>query len=314
MKNLAFIFAVISWTIISVTANAADRITPPGSHISLEPPAGFLLSKTFAGFAAPSDNASIVLTEFPAESWQQLRQGITAEAMAQHGMRLLSTETIDGLPYEQVTARAEQRLGNQLFDKWLMFFNAKDFVGIVTVTIASPAPPRLSDAIVRAALASVRRASSEASGNPVAALPFTVQAAARFKYRKALSGRGLVLKETPPPPEGQPDDVGFIVTLAGDAPIAAADQQRFAEQQFLTSRAITDKNIQSTKPLQVTDGTGFEILAQGKQASGRPLRYLFVVVYPSGHPFVMVGSAPSERFDEALPDFRAMIESFRSKL
>jgi hypothetical protein len=183
---------------------------------------------------APSDNASIVLAELPAEGWQQLRQGITAEAMAQHGMRLLSRETIDGLPYEQITVRAEQRIGNQLFDKWLMFFDAKSFVGIVTVSIASPVPARLSDAVIRAVLASVR-VSSEASGNPVAALPFSLQPTARFKYRKTLAGRGFMLKETPPPPEGQLDDVGFVVTLAGDAPIAAADQQRFAEQQFLAS-------------------------------------------------------------------------------
>ena len=58
---------------------------------------------------------------------------------------------------------------------------------------------------------------------------------------------------------------------------------------------------------------GFEYLAQGKGISGRPLRYLVVALYPSARPFVLLGMAPPERFDEALPEFRAMVESFRAK-
>jgi len=174
-------------------------------------------------------------------------------------------------------------------------------------------PPVIADSVIRAALASVR-VSTETSVDPVAALPFSVTPAARFHYRKTLSGRSLILKETPPPPEGQLDDVGFLVALANDTAIAAADQQRFGEQQFMASKAIADKSILSTKPLQISGMAGFEYLAEGKQASGRPLRYLVVVLYPGGVPFLMIGSATPERFDEALPDFRAMVASFRSKL
>ena len=109
------------------------------------------------------------------------------------------------------------------------------------------------------------------------------------------------------------DDVGFIVSLAADTTIASADQQRFGEQQFLVSKTITDKKILSSRPLTTANMAGFEYLAEGKGASGRPLRYLVVVLYPAGRPFVLLGIAPSERFEEALPEFRKMVESFRAK-
>jgi hypothetical protein len=104
--------------------------------------------------------------------------------MTKHGMRLLSNETIEGLPYEQITVRAEQRIGNQIFDKWLMIINGPDVEGMVTVSIAKPAPPQLSDAVIRAALASVR-INATASVDPIAALPFSIEPTARFTYRTA---------------------------------------------------------------------------------------------------------------------------------
>lgn len=293
-------------------ANAADPITPPGSRISLAPPKGFIVATTFSGFQDPANQASILLAEFPPVAFTQFRTGLTAEAMAKRGMRLLSTETIAGVPYEQITVRAEQRAGNQVFDKWLMVINGPDMTGMLTVSIAKPAPKQLSDAVIRAALASVR-INAAASSDPIAALPFSIEPTARFTYRKPLAGRGLLLKESPPPPEGKPDDIGFIVSLATEATIAPSDQQRFGEQQFLNSRTISEPKILSSKPLTTSNTAGFEYLGEGKGAGGRPLRYLIVTLFPSGRPFVLLGMAPPERFDEALPEFRAMVESFKAK-
>jgi hypothetical protein len=80
-------------------------------------------------------------------------------------------------------------------------------------------------------------------------------------------------------------------------------------------RPITDQSVKSAKPLQVGGIAGFEYLAQGKSAkTGQPLRILLVVLYPAGRPFMLMGLAPPARFDEALPDFRAVIGSFRPKV
>ncbi|MHC2618805.1 hypothetical protein ACVIW2_000837 [Bradyrhizobium huanghuaihaiense] len=315
IRQFAGGIALACWIVASTltSASVAEPIKPPGSRISLEPPKGFAVATTFSGFLDQEGSASIVLVEFPPAAFEQIRAGISAEAMARHGMRLLSTETIEGLPYEQVTVRAEQRTGNQTFDKWMLNVKGPDMVAIVTMSIPRPAPARLSDAVIRATLASVR-ISAVSTSDPIAALPFSIEPTSRFKYRKPLAGRGLLAKETPPPPEGKLDDVGFVVTLAADGIIAPSDQQAFGEQQFLMSKAITDKVILSSKPLQISGMPGFEYLAEGKQSSGRPLRYFVVALYPSGHPFLLMGMAPQERFDEALPEFRSMVESFRSKL
>jgi hypothetical protein len=314
MRQFAFrLFGALLVAVASsATASAAELITPKGSRIGIEPPPGFVPSATFSGFIDPTDKASITLTELPAPGGlDELRRGLSADAVAQHGMRLLATEKLDKLPYDNLAARAEQSVGDEVYDKWLLFFDGREFVGLVTVTVAKSS--RVTDAVVRTALESIR-ISAGPSGDPVAALPFSIAPASRFKYRLPVGGRSLMLKETPPPPQGEIDDVMFVTTLAGDTPIAAADQRRFGEQQFLASRAIADKTIVSTKPVEIAGASGFEYLGQGKQASGRSRRYLVVVLYPAGRPVVMMGSALSERFDEVLPEFHAMVESFRSKL
>src|SRR5437868_5869052 len=253
--------ALIGWLLANLANTAAaDPITPPGSRIGLEPPKGFAVASTFTGFLDQRDNASILLVEFPPIAFKQISAGLNAEAMAKHGLRLLSHETIEGLPYEQVTVRAEQSVGSQLFDKWMMTINGPDVVGMVTISVPKPAPSHLSDAVIRASLASVRF-SATTSVNPIAPLPFTIEPAARFKYRQPMAGRGLLLKETPPPPEGQLNDVSFITTLAGDTAIAPSDQPSFGEREFLASKAINDKVILSTKPVTTPNATGFEYLA-----------------------------------------------------
>jgi hypothetical protein len=313
MKNIVRSLALAIGLIASLASAFADPVTPPGSRLSLTPPKGFGVATTFTGFLDQASGASIMLVEFPPAGFRQISDGLNAESIAKHGMRLLSRETIDGLPYEQVTIRAEQRLNGQTFDKWMMTINGPDITGMVTVTLPKPAPARLSDTVIRAALGSVR-INATSAGDPIAALPFSIAPTARFKFQKPLAGRGLLFKETPPPPEGQLDDAGFIVTLAADATVASADQKDFGEQQFLNSKTITDKTVLSSKPITTSNASGFEFLAEGKQSSGRPERYLFVALYPAGHPFILMGFAPAERFDEALPDFRAMVESFRSKM
>lgn len=296
----------------SATTSAAGLITPKGSRIGIEPPPGFVASPTFSGFIDPSDKASITLTELPARGGlDEIRRGLSADAVAQHGMRLLSTEKLDKLPYDNLAARAEQPVGDEVYDKWLLFFDGKEFVGLVTVTTVKSS--RVTDAVVRTALESIRIGPGP-SGDPIAALPFSIEPGSRFKYRLPVGGRSLMLKETPPPPQGQIDDVMFVTTLAGDTPIATADQRRFGEQQFLASRAISDKSIESAKPVEIAGAPGFEFLGQEKQASGRPRRYLIVVLYPAGRPVVMMGSAPAEQFDEVLPEFHTMAASYRSKL
>ena len=183
MRLLAFGLA-LAGSLFAGLANAADPITPPGSRISLEPPKGFVVATTFTGFLNQPHNASILLAEFPPVAFAQFRNGLTADAMATRGMRLLSTETIERVPYEQITVRAEQRAGNQTFDKWLMVINGPDMTGMLTVTIAKPAPPQLSDAVIRAALASVR-INATASGDPIAALPFSVEPTRAFVSQAA---------------------------------------------------------------------------------------------------------------------------------
>ena len=130
--------------------------------------------------------------------------------MAKHGMRLLSNETIDGVPYEQITVRAEQRVGNQIFDKWLMTINGPDVVGIVIRL------DREACATAAVGCRDPRRACKRpgsmrtASVDPIAALPFSIEPTSALQIPQAPGWPGeLLLKETPPPPEGQLDDVGL---------------------------------------------------------------------------------------------------------
>ena len=211
MRHLALGLALAGWLFASL-ANAADPVTPPGSRISLEPPKGFVVATTFTGFLdQPTMRRSC---------WRNsLRSRSHSSVTASRRMRWPSTacacvsqETIEGLPYEQIAARAEQRVGNQIIDKWLMVINSPDVVGMVTVSVAKPAPPTAVGCRDprRAGQRTDQCGGLRSIRSPPCHSRF--EPTARFTYRKPLSGRGLLLKETPPPPEGQLDDVGFIVS------------------------------------------------------------------------------------------------------
>jgi hypothetical protein len=308
------IVGLIAASIAAATVALADEaVTPPGSRIGLVPPPGFTVARSFSGFENRAANASILLVEFPAEAFERTRREASAEAFAKRGLQLVSTEKIAGAAYETMTFRAEQRIGDLLLDKWLMFFDAKILSGLVTVTIEKASPPRLPDSAVRAALASVI-VRAEPNGDAIAALPFTVASPARFKFRMPIAGRGLLLKESPPPPEGSPDDAGITVALAAETSIDAADQKNFGEQQLAASRTLTVQSIASTTAVQVAGVGGFEYLAEGRLSkTGKPVRIILTALFPTGRAFLLLGLSPPNRFDDALPDFRAVIDSFRPR-
>src|SRR5690348_10486740 len=126
---------------MTAPAHAADITVPSGSRIGIVPPLGFTLATSFTGFENRIANASIAFTELPTQDFRKFIQGMTPEALASQGLKLNSTEKIDGVAFEAATFRAEKSVGTLVIDIWMMAVDAKSFVGLVVVNVERRSSP-----------------------------------------------------------------------------------------------------------------------------------------------------------------------------
>ncbi len=89
----------------------------PGSRVSLVPPAGFALSKEFAGLQG--EKASVLVVDFRRSMYDTLTTAIQSGAMAQQGVEITGGEELTGLPFRARMFRGTQKAQGAEVDKWL---------------------------------------------------------------------------------------------------------------------------------------------------------------------------------------------------
>jgi hypothetical protein len=298
----------------AVAATAAEpAVTVAGTRITMTPPPGFVPATKFVGLTSKAPGASFNVSESLPGSYGKVMQSVTRpNEMQQRGLSLIGTEFLTDFPYEHVVAHATRQQEGITVDVWLLVFQHAEVTGTVVASLARVPSPPASVAAMRAALASVRVAAIPAGGL-VAQLPFTVDVPARFTFRNALAGRQLILKETPPPPEGVVGDMIATVTLVTRDPVKPPEREGWARQQVFGLSAIQVDSADEPVPVTIGGLPGLEILGQGRAASGQPRRVYFVALFAPKQAYTIVALGQPDRFQAALADVRAMVRSFKAK-
>ena len=311
MKTLRGLGPIVFATIMMMTTGAtAAPTTPQGSRVSMTPPEGFAVASSFTGFQGP--HASILIVEIPGAAFEAMRDGFTADALAKQGVTLESQEPVTDLPFKAHLFRGQQALKGMTIKKWLLLADGGGYTAIINVS--SDAADPLSEARVRAALATVRLQAAPV-GDPLAALPFSIRPAARFTRSQALGGRGLVLMQSPPPPDGPSGDPGLTVTLLAEQSFPPDQRQAFTEQGVRSLKALRIGAVHDSRPIKVGEVDGWELSADAVGTSdNRAVRVWIVTLFSPKASYMLLAMAAPDRFDAAVPDFRATIESFRPKL
>ncbi len=246
--------------------NQAEIIYVEGGAVGLVPPSSMRPADAFAGFVDETTGASIIITEFPAEAYQQLGSAFSADTPLPNGLSLtgepMPVTLGDGSP--ATLFQGTQVAPQGTYAKWILIAGGTDLTALVTAQVPVEDAAALEPEIRRALTSLTFRAQAGAEAG-LAALPFVIGDRAGFRLVRTLSGAGAIFTDGPldVDPEGaQP--LALVVSSLDEQlyPDRAAAARRF----LLSLAGMTDLAITSEQA-----GTGtYRIIATAMQ-SGRPV-------------------------------------------
>lgn len=293
-------------------AAAADVVFPTGSRLGLVPPAGMAPSRTFQGFQEPGTKATILLTVLPANAYEQLAKSMVPEAMKKEGIDVERRDSIELAIGKGFVLTGRQTIEKERYRKWLLIASAGDLTALVNVQVPEQAS-NYSEAVVRAAFATLAVRPQIPEAEQLSLLPFTIGNMAGFHVEDVLPGRAIVLVD----PAGQTvEGAGatakarmFLSALPG-GPEEAADRDNFARVTFGQIVGIKDVHLQDAGPLRIASQPGYQTLAKAKDAgSGADVMVVQWLRFGSGGFLRMIGIARADAWPEMFGRLRAVRDS-----
>lgn len=279
----------------------------PGTRVSLVVPDGFTLADRFFGLVSEDGVSAIMISEIPGPV-ENLRAGLTAEALAARGMELLRTEpvTVDGrdgllVHVRQAAAGAELR-------RWIVAFGEAD--GSVMMAASTP---RASEDRLGATL---RRTLIGAKWNPAeifepyAGLGFTLAPAGSLRISDRLPN---MISFTRAGYRGTLDpDEPLLLAGSSLAPTGVADLEEFSRRRLDEIAELGDLEVLSQRALTLAGLPAHEfVVAASDRRTGAPVQVYQALVVDGDRFFLVQGMVGAEKAEEFMPQFREIAMSFR---
>jgi len=317
--------AVLALSHLSPSAQAAEPaapIFPPGSRIGLVPPPGMAPSKTFSGFVDPAKNAGIMISVLPAGAYADMEKTFTDEALKKRGMTLEKRQSL-----QLAIGKGDLVIATQLapdktpYRKWLLLVPTGGFTAAITVQ-APESARAYSDAVVRAALATLALRAKVPDAEYLSLLPFKVGDFSGFQLANVIPGRALLLIDAPENPhmvvtQGLPEyefNARFIVAALPGAPSDPAQRVNYARTAFDTIGGIKDVKITMAEPVRIESQEAFETVAAAKDdGTGANLMVVQWLRFGGGATLQMIGISRADTWDTELARMRAMRDSVQFK-
>lgn len=241
-------------------AAAGDRLTVPGTAISMEVPDGFVLARDFSGFQNMKTGASIAVTVFADETHPQLAAVISSvsaanEAFANEGIVLTEGEalpmTAGGV---MLVLHGTQKVGSLTLDKWMALAGPGP-TALFTFNLAEDTKPEA--AAVRASLASVQFGEPPSIEEQLAALPYTMQASEPFRITAVMGGAAVAMATI----DG-PDATGKLPLVVVGWQIGgqqASSAAAIAEPLLRSTIGLADAVVETTLPVRLAGAVGVKL-------------------------------------------------------
>ena len=253
--------AVIGMLLSLVSRVQAAPIAVPGTSVSLEPPAGFMVAENFAGLENTASGSSITINELPPEAYAEistvfsssesareglLRQGIMID---QHSLVTVGQDQVPLLRGTQLTAAGE-------FTKYLTLLKGETTV-LVTFNIVDPA--QISQEVVEATIASISLAEAPTIDERIEQLSFSFQTVEPFRIADILGGSSALLTTF----EGtDPSGRAPVVIIArGQNVIYGQDAADISDELLRGTQGFSLAEIVRQEAVEFSGGSGYLIEA-----------------------------------------------------
>jgi hypothetical protein len=292
-------------------AVAADAVFPPGMRVGLTPLVGLSRAKNFVGFETEDQTVKVLVTELPAEAYDEVMAAFKANPAGTGGVKPESIETAAGLAY--YTAESARDGANNV-RRYSMILPGGTFAGYVAVQVPENAAKIYTDDAVRQMFASAVIRKQVPVDEQLGLMPFKITELSDFKNVRTLApGAALILADAD-------ETTGFeiapfmVIGLIGSAPAQPDDRGRFAQQAATTIPGVRDARITMSEAMRIDGTPGYETRIDG--VSGKDNTAVTVVQWLKfGGPSTLriIGSAPRDVWPKAFTRFRAVRDGIQPR-
>jgi hypothetical protein len=292
-------------------AVAADAVFPPGMRVGLTPLVGLSRAKNFVGFETEDQTVKVLVTELPAEAYDEVMAAFKANPAGTGGVKPESIETAAGLAY--YTAESARDGANNV-RRYSMILPGGTFAGYVAVQVPENAAKIYTDDAVRQMFASAVIRKQVPVDEQLGLMPFKITELSDFKNVRTLApGAALILADAD-------ETTGFeiapfmVIGLIGSAPAQPDDRGRFAQQAATTIPGVRDARITMSEAMRIDGTPGYETRIDG--VSGKDNTAVTVVQWLKfGGPSTLrvIGSAPRDVWPTAFTRFRAVRDGIQPR-
>jgi hypothetical protein len=313
LQALAAPVALLAFFVCVPPASAADPIYPPASHVGLVPPNGMVLSKTFPGFEDVDNDSVILLAAQPPTVYEDIKKTLDPDDLKKQG---ITVEKREDFPLSfgtgtLVVGKAEA--DKKIYRKWLVVAPAKDATVLVNAQVPEQSTT-YTDAVIRAALATLVVRATVPDAEKLGLLPFTIGDLAGFHVQNVLAGRAVLLGDTTDPAGAQDLKPHLFIGAFTGGPTEPDDRAEFARAAFSQIVGIEDVHINFSEPLRIDNQPGFQTVAQAKDAhSGANIMVAQWLRFGGGSFLQMIGMATADAWPDAQTRLRAVRDSIDVK-
>jgi hypothetical protein len=303
MRNSSCLLA----TLCLIGSAHAEPIALPGTTVTLEPPSGFTIAMSFAGFEDGS-GSSIMITELPKEAHPQLARAFAtaedaARNLATQGVVVASRSTLVANGIDVVVLTGSQQALGVTADKYIALALGEKTV-LVTVNAVHGSPS--ADAAL-AAIASLTLGQEPTLEEKLANLTFAVELVQPFRIVDVLAGSSMMLTAGGGAPDGAARPIIVIASSLGR--VEGGDPATLAERILRETRGFDDAVIVSAAPAPFAGGLGFRIEAD----SGELHVVQYLTVLPSGRSLRLVARGERAALEPLSEALDALARSVRAR-
>jgi hypothetical protein len=285
-------------------AFADEPVFPPGMRVGLTPLVGLSRAKSFVGFETEDQSVKVLVTELPAEAYNEVMNAFKVNPAGTGGVKPESIETAAGIAY--YTAE-NARDGATNVRRYSMILPGGTFAGYVAVQVPENVTKIYTDDAVRQMFASAVVRKEVPVEEQLGLLPFKISELGDFKNIRTLAPGAAVILADGNETTGFEAAPFVVIGLMGAMPSQPEDRGRFAQQAATTIPGVRDARITMSEPIRIDGQPGYETRVDA--TSGKDNTSVTVVQwlrFGNANVLRIIGSAPRDVWPVAFPRFRAV--------
>jgi hypothetical protein len=307
-----FLAGLVLFGLVDPQRLSAEVMQAQNSRVAVDVPEGFEAAKQLAGFQNEALQASFVIIDMPEAAFDQIKAGITPQAMAAKGVQNAQLGTLARAePYVYFTGEQASPVG--MVGKFILVFREGGVTAFITANVPKEAlaSGTITPAVVEAALVSARVVDAPGAAKPL----FTLGDLGKFKDAGPFAGtaRAYTLDGKLDPGGKAPGRTLFLVAPSIDNQ-AVGDPKAFAAKAIQSFAGATKIKVIANKDVTIggLKGIASRATATASGDEGVPLGIYHVVLFkPEGGYFRMVGQTSEIKKDAMLAEFERLAATFQ---